>query len=443
MSGQTMAVAGVLMAVLTVQAQEPVAELELYAGGKTGALSLTFDDGLASHWTTAAPLMTARGLRGTFFVITDLVDWEGARSAALSGHEIASHSTTNAKLVTADNPPVLVADAAAKLEQSRAAIELEIGEVIAGYRVQSFAYPYGITSKESDGSNLPDLVSQYYAYSRTAGGAPEHNTADPAQWAYRWDGAWRFGYQEGPRTDLAYHWISRSLNLSGTAGEVATIEGNLDQWAIGANRWAVYLYHSDGGATDFALHLDAIEARADSLWIAPFGEVARYIEQRANATLSVVSHGMETVTLALTSGLEGVEPVPLTVSLTWAAAADGIIRVTQGGEPLAYQREGDTLQFAAIADGGEIIVQRSEPEPLIAPVARITLMGDGLEIGFNSTMAAQYTLEHSADLSTPFAAVEGVAPIVSTGEGEAHRFELAGEPTGEAAFYRIGVSAAP
>lgn len=415
-----------------------------FAGGKTGALSLTFDDSLPSHWSVTVPALNARGMRGTFFVITGSVDWEGARTAALVGHEIGSHSVTDAKLVTAA-PIQLVPDAEAMLAQSRAAIETEIGTVLPGYRALSFAYPYGITSVESDATNLPDLVSQYFAFSRTAGGDVSHNHPDPNQWAYRWDGAWRFGHEGGPRPDLAYHWISRSLNLSGTAAEAATIANNLDTWAIGQNRWAVFLYHSEGGATNFNLHLDAIEARADHLWIAPFGEVARYIRQRAHATLGVLSETPAEILLSLTGNPPSDLPsVPLTISLARPTEGrDGDLLVMQGETAITYRAEGDRILFDALPDAGDIrITTANGTPPAIPPVVRISRpMEGGFLFAFTSTGPGLHTLESSPEPHGPYAPLPEIAPLTSEAAEEAHTFSLPDSslPHALPIFFRLAV----
>lgn len=415
-----------------------------YAGGKTGALSLTFDDSLPSHWSVTVPALNARGMRGTFFVITGSVDWEGARTAALAGHEIGSHSTTDAKLVTAA-PIQLVPDAEAKLAQSRAAIETEIGTVLPGYRAISFAYPYGITGQESDATNLPDLVSQYFAFSRTAGGDAAHNHPDPKQWAYRWDGAWRFGHQGGPRPDLAYHWISRSLNLSGTAAEAATIANNLDSWAIGQNRWAVFLYHSEGGATNFNLHLDAIDARAPDLWIAPFGEVAQYIRQRAHATLDVLSATPAEILLSLTgTPPDDLPSVPLTISLVRPTEGwEGELLIMQGETTLTYRAEGNRILFDALPDAGEIHITNAKgTSPKTPPLVRISRPNEGGFIfAFTSTGPATHTLQSSPQPHGPYVPLAEIAPLMTEATEEAHAIVLpeSSLPHPPPIFFRLAV----
>jgi hypothetical protein len=105
--------------------------------GKAAAVSLTFDDGSSSYWTTAAPEMTSRGIAGTCYT--------------------------------------LVPGAETKIQTAQITIETEIGSAVPGYRCVSFAYSQGITSRESDDTNLPELVSQSHVAARTAGGNISHN----------------------------------------------------------------------------------------------------------------------------------------------------------------------------------------------------------------------------------------------------------------------------
>jgi len=66
-------------------------------GQRTGFL-VTFDDGTADHFTTAAPILERNGLTGVFFVNTDLIGQDGyltlsqCRELVARGHAVESHS---------------------------------------------------------------------------------------------------------------------------------------------------------------------------------------------------------------------------------------------------------------------------------------------------------------------------------------------------------------
>jgi len=63
--------------------------------------ALTFDDGLASDYREAFPVLSELGLRATFFVVPTLVDtpgyvrWSELREMVAAGMEIGSHSLTH------------------------------------------------------------------------------------------------------------------------------------------------------------------------------------------------------------------------------------------------------------------------------------------------------------------------------------------------------------
>lgn len=77
----------------------PVGQVPAELGG--AFYSLTFDDGAASDYTTAFPILRELGLRATFFVVPTFVDrpgyvtWAQLREMVAAGMEIGSHSLTH------------------------------------------------------------------------------------------------------------------------------------------------------------------------------------------------------------------------------------------------------------------------------------------------------------------------------------------------------------
>ena len=103
---------------------------------KAGAVSLSFDDGMLSHETLAIPALDARGMKGTFFVITDKVagDWGPWMNASLNGHEIGSHTLSHPYLTL--------------LTPTQAQVELQssqsiINSAVTSQKAVTLAYPYG------------------------------------------------------------------------------------------------------------------------------------------------------------------------------------------------------------------------------------------------------------------------------------------------------------
>ncbi|MFG3656167.1 polysaccharide deacetylase family protein [Streptomyces sp. NPDC047706] len=112
---------------------------------------ITFDDGYEGVHGHALPVLAKHGFPATLFVSTGwikgvhdtgggldrMLDWDQVRELAGSGVEIGGHSHSHPQLDQ-------LGDAALRLELSRCR-DVVAGEV--GARPQSFAYPYGYSSR--------------------------------------------------------------------------------------------------------------------------------------------------------------------------------------------------------------------------------------------------------------------------------------------------------
>jgi peptidoglycan/xylan/chitin deacetylase (PgdA/CDA1 family) len=125
-----------------------------------GVISITFDDGWQNQYSYAFPLMEARGIVGTFYVVTSHVDTNITGSTYLSfaelqtmqnsGNEIASHSVSHPDFTTISDSQIRQECITSKqVLQSR------------GLTVNNFAYPFGAYNGNTD-----SLVSQYYRSAR-------------------------------------------------------------------------------------------------------------------------------------------------------------------------------------------------------------------------------------------------------------------------------------
>lgn len=72
---------------------------------------ITFDDGYRDNYENALPLLSARGMKATFFVVTDFIDeerpdyltWDMARAMLAAGMSVEAHSRNHASLKGRDN----------------------------------------------------------------------------------------------------------------------------------------------------------------------------------------------------------------------------------------------------------------------------------------------------------------------------------------------------
>ncbi|MBK8051617.1 MAG: polysaccharide deacetylase family protein [Anaerolineales bacterium] len=117
---------------------------------------ITFDDGYRDNYTNAFPLLQERGMRATFFVVTDFVDeerpdylsWDMARAMLAAGMSIESHSRNHASLKGQDDD-YLVWQALGSLET----LQHELG-----VRPRFISYPAG----DYDQRTIDIVASAHY-----------------------------------------------------------------------------------------------------------------------------------------------------------------------------------------------------------------------------------------------------------------------------------------
>jgi peptidoglycan/xylan/chitin deacetylase (PgdA/CDA1 family) len=95
------------------------------ANGQRSGFLITFDDGTADHFTTAAPILERNGLTGVFFVNTDLIGKDGylsvlqCRELVARGHAVESHSHEHKTLIslTSEELPRQLTDSRQRLKE--------------------------------------------------------------------------------------------------------------------------------------------------------------------------------------------------------------------------------------------------------------------------------------------------------------------------------------
>ena len=110
------------------------------------SLAITFDDGIRSAATTAAPVLAELGIPWTLFVVSGwadgdarawagdiMMEWSEIERLASQGVRVGSHSVTHPNFSTID-----AGQTAFELEESRRAIESRLG-----MDVEEFAIPFG------------------------------------------------------------------------------------------------------------------------------------------------------------------------------------------------------------------------------------------------------------------------------------------------------------
>ena len=119
------------------------AHIEYLAAKPAGAVPvvISFDDGDASGYSIAAPLLERHGLRGLFFVVSGWIGRPGfmtadeLRDLARRGHTVQSHSRTHQKL-----PSLPVAEIDEELRGSKADLEAVLDRPVTQLSIPGGAY---------------------------------------------------------------------------------------------------------------------------------------------------------------------------------------------------------------------------------------------------------------------------------------------------------------
>jgi len=229
--------------------------------GERYAVSLTYDDTLASQLANAVPSLQAAGLRGTFFLITSKLDDPAQKArwaeVAAMGHEVTSH-TVNHPCAKA-NAINLPGQALEDYDTARMAKELDasLGALAPWNKARlpwSFAYPCGMdwVGPEHD-SYVAEVQKRFIA----ARGCVD-KVVDPAS------------------VDL--------MHVPGAhSGE------DLVSWVEYTEKsggWLVFYFHGVGGDylsvknEDHQILVDYLKNAQGLAWVAPFGEVAAWVKSK-------------------------------------------------------------------------------------------------------------------------------------------------------------------
>jgi peptidoglycan-N-acetylglucosamine deacetylase len=241
------------------------------------AVSLTFDDGMASQREIAAPMLEEHGLRGTFYLIPQgddrewrvgLADW---LPVAAAGHEIGDHSVAHlcsetASWVDRGLEHATAVDFAEDLDEAERRLDAVFGPAGEG---RSFAYPcyqHHVGAGLARESTVP-LVAARFVAGRGGGMALSTRPNDPRG------------------VDLHHVWSWSVERCSG-----AELIG-LCEWAALEGGWAVLTLHGIGeghlpvAPVDLRLLLRHLDRHRDRLWTAPVADVAARISTRRSVAV--------------------------------------------------------------------------------------------------------------------------------------------------------------
>ncbi len=316
---------------------------------KKASVVLTFDDWSPGHYPVVVPELNSRGLKGTFYLSLTSVaswnhDWPSVNNTANAGHEIANHAV---------NHPNLLSLTAAELNTQIRGAKNTIDQNVTGQEVLTFAYPFGAGA----GATAKDI--QVRDTIKASGHIAARGVEGPSGVHYTYN----FASTADDYYKIHAYGMTSSTTLNAYAAEVhATIEGG---------GMLVYLYHSVDDAagshgdswyetvlqTSLQQQLDTLVKLQDDIWITTFLKSVKYHKERKSATLSQVQApdgSVWIVELKDTLSNNTIYNEPLTIKLKRNGVA--YTNVVQNGNTLVYTTIGDTIQFDAVPDGGEIVL---------------------------------------------------------------------------------------
>lgn len=306
---------------VTVEALEPPEiRVEKWHGGAEAAISLTFDDGTTDHWDRGLQLWEDYGFRVTLGIIATRFQSNPSRLPQLqqafdAGHELANHTTTHPDLTT--------------LTEVQLRQELETCKSLLLDNVEGLDYVYTVIYPYENFNDdvLSQLADMGYLFARSGyQGISDYSVPNDA-----WD----------PPLLHLYSWANLNtlpVSMWDTTTDVAIKYGD----------WIIEQCHGIGEPGEpgvgwsprpeweFRAHYDYIASYGSRIWIAPVSEVGRYIIQRNNASINILSFDNQQLVFTVTSALNTTYfNMPLTVSMERPAAWANLI-VQHGLVDLSY-----------------------------------------------------------------------------------------------------------
>lgn len=287
-----------------------------YRHDKVCAISYTFDDGLAEHYTLVAPQLEQRGFRGTFFINgskvnkderhikdTTRVTWPQLKEMAEKGHEISNH----------------------------------------GWAHRNFAkFPFEVL-KEDILKNDSAIYAHVGVMPRTY--AYPNNTKQGEAMAFV------------ARNRVGTRLKQRSVGSKRTARDLEKWMETLiktGDWGVGMTHGLTYGYDAFGNPQRLWEHWEQVKANEDKIWVGTFHEVVSYLKEREAIRLTVTEKKNK---------LHVVPELPLdkelfTEPLTMVVEGGTMKKVSarQGKKKLSVQLRSDKAFFDFDPFGGEIIV---------------------------------------------------------------------------------------
>lgn len=310
---------------------------------KIAAFSIGGDDSLRSQTTFAIPLMTQRGIYGTWWVNTgrghnelgfDFIDDQAYWAAAVkAGHDLANHTLHHTGARDASDAEWEIGENARRIWAMQPETKILLFERGGG------------TVWDTSEDQIRQALNKYHCVDGR--GAPG---VDSPAWLTNHSAAELRGFVDAAIKDGNYRYV--------------IFHG------IGPNsEWGG---QSDGDA--FIALLDYLVEKSDLVWSDTFTKIYKYVEEREKSVISTKETSANLIRLALTSSLDtskGMFDYPVTLR-TEVPAEWKTCTVTQGSNFTAYPVKAGVVQYSAAPNAGEIsIVPGGTP---VLPSVRATTL---------------------------------------------------------------------
>ncbi len=222
---------------------------------------------------------------------TDSTTWEDFERYVAEGHEIASHTITHPRLAVLDEANLLF-----ELEQSKA----DISNFLGAKYTFSAECPYG-----TENERVMEYAHQIYPALRNRMPAPYLDELNRSS-----------RRQPGESEKEYVQWQRGALTNVG----MDMMKSWVDTCLAHTNIWLVLVFHGIDGigweprtGAELEEYFNYINEKEDSLWVATFADVTKYIRERKSTVLSSILQN-DSIEVTISSDLDSeVYNVPLTL----------------------------------------------------------------------------------------------------------------------------------
>ena len=269
------------------------------------------------------------------------ITWDELRALAKRGYEFASHTVTHPRMAVLDDANLVY-----ELEMSRQ----EILDQLGFRHTFSVECPYGTENDRAvQAALLRYQLARNYMPDPDVDDLDRSNDMDPAtsrKEYVRW--------QRGPLTetpmDLMKSWVDKTVG-----------QGNI---------WLVLVFHGVDGigwkpktGADLKNYFSYIKSREQSLWVATFQDVAKYLRERQHGTVSSYRNG-EIISAVLRSDLTDLRyDLPLTLK-THVPDEWKTVEIRQGER----RKQVNAIQ----SNGANYVLYQAVPNAEIVKLSRVT-----------------------------------------------------------------------